>query len=150
MELINEIETLNRDNLIAVCKYLHGYKGNWELLSSVLGSVSFNNGYGTNFIEPINKNFSSMYMHIYTNGSASVGLIGSFELRFSDLVSLFGEYRNVYVPYDDHFMYFFNENSSFGYFCVSTFSENDIQTIKDWPITRIDIKLVSKFLNDNC
>ncbi len=140
MELINEIKTLNRDNLIAICKYLYGYKSDRELLNSILGTIRSNNGYGTNFIEPRNKNFSSMYLHVDNNESISVGLTGSFDLRFSDLVLLFGKYREVYVPYDDHYMYFFNENSLGGNFRVSTFSKENSQTIRDWSITSINLE----------
>lgn len=138
MELINQLKTIDKTNIIDVIEYLSLQK-DIQQLKKLLGNEKSNNGYGTTFISPQNKLFGSIYIHSDEN-NISVGLSGNFNLEFETLLSIFGQFREVYVPYDDHYMCFFNENKRLGNYILSTYSKNGRKNLNNWIIKNICLR----------
>lgn len=79
------------------------------------------NGNGSYFIQPTNKNIKKIIFNFNDETIKSIFVYADFDFNFNFLCSFFGDYREVYSPYDNLYFYYFNENNDFNfYLCFRT------------------------------
>jgi len=139
--MINEITEFNALTLEQVINFLRDSKDNINHVISELGRQTYKNEFGTVVIEPANKIFIKIVLSIENDVLKQVTFIGKLSISFSDLVNKYGDYREVYSPYDNLYLYFFNEKSIDKNVIIYK-SENLIKNIPVNKLNQIDIKLV--------
>lgn len=138
--MISNETSLNFNSLLSIINYLNKRRFFIVDLKRELGIETSNNGYGTSFINPSNKIFSRIEVHVDKDEIESVTMYGKFEFSFTDLIQYWGPYRKVFVPYDNLNHYFFNENKEKGNYVLETYTDDEDANVGNWSIPNIQIR----------
>lgn len=134
------IKEINNDNLLEVInvivdnsnhidKLLFLFEGNIEKYKNRV------------LIKNISDNLNTVIIDLKNDNIDSIVFNGNHNLSFSDLVIKFGNFREIYVPYDDAYHYFFNEGNKGEKYVIVTVSSIDISSSKDYELKNISIML---------
>jgi len=86
---------------------------NVQLVIEKFGIPTFDNGYGTIFLEPFDKNLTYFWIAIDLNKIRAFGFGGNgFDITLFDLVNSFPIMTSGFSIYDDQYEYVFTSSSS--------------------------------------
>lgn len=87
-----------------------------DLKENKFGIILNENGHGSFLIEPTDKKIKKLILCFKSDKIKTIFIYTDFIFNFSFLCKHFGKYREVYVPRDDEYIYYFNEFNDFTFF----------------------------------
>lgn len=95
-----------------------------------LGKIDSKNEYNTYFLIPNNQYLKRIILCFEDIALKSITIFADFDFDFKALINRYGSYREHYSPYDDIYLYFFNENNDFPFYIEcersTRYDDNDI------------------------
>lgn len=107
--MLRNIEYISVYNFRDLIEFLKLNLNRDGFCSSDVGTLKHDSGHGSFFYEPYNSLFKSICLVHENNKVIGISLIGDFQLTISDLITLYGNYREYYSNRDCQYFYFFNE-----------------------------------------
>lgn len=119
-EGLSAFQTLSNWNLLPLIKYLQSKTIDPQsLIDETGGEIEFTEDRGINVNNVHNCIISSMNLSLKSNKLSSLIIDGRFDLTVASLIKIYGDFRKVYVPYDDADGYVFNEDRLKGNYSLS-------------------------------
>lgn len=119
-EGLSAFQTLSNWNLLPLIEYLQSKTIDPQsLIDETGGEIEFTEDRGINVNNVHNCIISSMNLSLKSNKLSSLIIDGRFDLTVASLIKIYGDFRKVYVPYDDADGYVFNEDRLKGNYSLS-------------------------------
>ncbi len=139
------IERITLDNLDILINYFFQNQSQTEKVINDFGKVSIENGYGTTFLEPHNKLFTTFWIFQEDLKIKAFGFGGPhLGLTLKELYSAYPHYTEGFIRYDDEYGYAFFKSKKYNHTVTITSQEKLMHNnalISDLDINRIQIDL---------